>query len=178
MGNVEQLPSGRAPYLPPRLIEPDDRFENFDCGEVALDDFLKGRALKNEGKASRTYVICSAVGEDAGAVVAYYTLASGAITHDETPPALKRNMPNPLPIMILGRMAVDNVHHGKGLGRAMLKEAMQRVLDASRSVGARALVVHAVSDEAVTFYTQYGFQVFPTGTRTLFLPIETIAKAL
>src|SRR3546814_9827174 len=73
-------------------------------------------------------------------------------------------MPNPLPVMVLGRMAVEQHHAGAGLGKAMLREAMRRVLEASEKVGARALVVHAIDDEAVTFYTQFGFQIFPIGS--------------
>lgn len=174
MGNVEQLAAGKPLYEAPRPISPDDRLAGFDCGRPALNDFLRKRALKNEGKASRTYVVSSSAGE----VVAFYTLATGAVEHDGAPGALKRNMPNPLPVMVLGRMAVDLAHVRKGLGKAMLREAMQRVLEASRTIGARALIVHAIDDDAITFYTPFGFQAFPTGSRTLFLPIETIAAAL
>ncbi len=178
MGIVEHLPSSRKPYIAPRPIQADDRFQDFDCGRKPLDDFLKRRALKNEGKASRTYVLCSAVGEDAGAVVGFYTLSAGAVTAEEAPGWAKRNMPNPLPVLVLGRLAVDERHKGKQLGKALLRDALQRSLQASRSVGARAVIVHAIDDEAVTFYTRYGFQIFPNGSRTLFLPIETIARGL
>lgn len=178
MGIVESLPAGRPPYTAPRLIRADDKLDGFDCGKEALNDFLKSRALDSEGKSSRTYAITSAAGEDAGAVIAYYTLAAGAVLRPEVPGALHRNMPNPLPVMVLGRMAVDRRHAGKGLGKAMLKEAMQRALETSGVVGARALVVHAIDDDAMGFYTPFGFQIFPAGSRTLFLPIETIASAL
>lgn len=174
MGSVEQLTAGKPAYSTPRPISPDDRLDRFDCGKPALNDFLRRRALKNEGKASRTYGVCSAAGE----VVAFYTLAAGAVELEEVPGSLRRNMPNPLPIMVLGRMAVDLSHAGRGLGKGMMREAMQRVLEASRNVGARALVVHAIDDEAVTFYTPFGFHAFPTGNRTLFLPVETIAASL
>lgn len=87
-------------------------------------------------------------------------------------------MPNPVPVMVLGRMAVDHRHKGRGLGRAMLKEALQRGLEASWKIGVRAIVVHAIDEDAVTFYTRYKFQEFPTGSRTLFLPIETVASAI
>lgn len=178
MGVVETLAAERPRYTAPALISPQSRFDGFDCGKKPLDDFLKRRALDNEGKASRTYVICSAVGEDTGAVVAFYTLCAGAVARADAPRALARNMPNPLPVMVLGRMAVDRRHSGKGLGKAMLKEAMQRTLEASNIVGARAMVVHAIDDQAVTFYTPFGFQMFPSESRTLFLPIGTIAAAL
>ena len=87
-------------------------------------------------------------------------------------------MPNPLPVMVLGRLATDVRHSGRRIGSAMLREALSRVLEASRSVGVRAVVVHAIDAEAITFYAQFGFQAFPGDSLTLFLPIETIAKAL
>jgi GNAT superfamily N-acetyltransferase len=166
------------PYTPPAPISPEHRLVAFDCGKMPLNDWLRKRALKNEGRASRTYVVTSTSGENAGSVIAFYTLAAGAIQFEEAPKPLTRNMPNPLPIMVLGRMAVGQRHGGRGLGRFMLREAMQRVLEASQQVGARALVVHAIDDEAVSFYTQFGFQTFPAGSRTLILPIETIAASL
>lgn len=178
MGIVEPLPTGRAPYDRPRPISGDDNLQAFNCGKQALDDFPKHKALKNEGKASRTYVVCSAGGEDAGRVVAYSSLAAGAVAHEEVPGWAKRNMPNPIPVFILGRLAVDSRHQAKGLGSALLREAMQRTLEASRQVGARALIVHAIDDEATNFYVGYGFQRFPIDSRTLFLPIETLVEAL
>lgn len=178
MGSVEALRQGHPPYTEPRPINPEDRLEAFDCGKQPLNDFLRQRALKNEGRASRAYVVLSTTGEDAGSVIAFYTLSTGAVPLEEAPGRVRRNMPNPIPVMVLGRMAVDRRHAGKGLGAAMLRQALQRVIEASKTIGARAVVVHAIDDEAVTFYTRYGFQLFPTGSRTLFLPIETIAGSL
>jgi GNAT superfamily N-acetyltransferase len=173
VGIVEGRSPGRPAYAPPRRISPDDRLDSFDCGKPALNDFLRHRALNNEGKASRSYVVVAA-----GEIAAYYTLSAGAVQLDQVPGKLKRNMPNPLPVIVLGRMAVDLRHAKKGLGKALLKEAMKRVLEASRAVGARALIVHAIDDDAVSFYTQYDFQVFPADSRTLFLPIETLEASL
>ncbi len=150
----------------------------FDCGKDPLNDFLKRRALKNEGKASRTYVVTANTGNMAGKVVAYYSLSTGAVTHDGAPGWAKRNMPNPLPVLVLGRLAVHSDHQGKGLASGLLREAFRRAVEAANIAGARALIVHAIDDEAIGFYTPYGFQRFPTDGRTLFLPIETIAKAL
>jgi GNAT superfamily N-acetyltransferase len=178
MGVVEQLPNDRKRYAPPRPIEEEDGVKDFDCGKAALDDFLKQRAFKNEGKASRTYVVCSVLGDDAGSVVGYYSLAAGAVAHDEAPPWAKRNMPNPIPVFVLGRLAVDLRHQGLGIGKAMLREAIQRTLEASRSIGARAFIIHAIDDDAVGFYAAFGFQRFPTDSRTLFLPVETLANSL
>ena len=178
MGIVEQLPSLRPSYTHPRPIDANDALEGFDCGKPPLNDFLTHRALKNEGKASRTYVVCGAAGKSAQDVVGYYTLSAGAVSTDESPGWAKRNMPNPVPVIVLGRLAIHLKHQGRGLGSALMREAFQRTIEASRHIGARALVVHAIDDEAVGFYTSYGFRRFPTDSRTLFLPIETIAASL
>jgi ribosomal protein S18 acetylase RimI-like enzyme len=178
VGIVEQLPASQKPYSQPRPIDKGDDLAAFDCGKPPLDEFLKQHALKNEGKASRTYVVAAQAGEDAGRIVAYYTLAAGAVSHDNAPGWAKRNMPDPLPAIVLGRLAVDRKHQGKSLGQHLLREAMQRTLEASAQIGARVLIVHAVDDEAINFYVAFGFRRFPTDSRTLFLPIETIVKAL
>lgn len=178
MGIVQSLPSGGPRYTVPHPVLADDRFDAFECGNVALDDWLKRRALKNEGKASRTYVLCNALGEDVGAVVGYYTLSAGAVRIEDSPGWARRNMPNPLPVFVLGRLAVDHRHSGKGLARGLMKDALQRSLEASRTVGARALIVHAADDGVIPFYAQFGFQTFPTDSRTMFLPIDTIGAAL
>lgn len=91
---------------------------------------------------------------------------------------MRHGSPNPVPVMVLGRLAVDERHQKKGIGPAMLKEAMQRTIAISRSAGVRALVVHAVDDDAVTFSLKYGFILFPAESRTMFLPIETLASGL
>ncbi len=139
-----------------------------------MNDWLRRRALRNEGRASRTYVVCS----DAREVVAFYTLSAGAAVMQSVPKKLARNMPNPVPLIVLGRLAVDVNHAGRGLAKAMLRDALQRTLEASEKIGARAILVHAISDTVVPFYTQFGFEPFPSGTRTLFLPIETVIGAL
>lgn len=178
MGIIEQLPANRKPYSQPRPIEAGDNLARFDCGKPPLDDWLRQQAVKNEGKASRTYVVIAHTGEDAGKVVAYYTLAAGAVSHDNAPGWAKRNMPDPLPAIVLGRLAIDTKHQGKGIGKHLLREAMQRSLELAAQVGVRVLIVHAIDDEAIAFYVPFGFRRFPTDGRTLFLPIETIARAL
>jgi GNAT superfamily N-acetyltransferase len=178
VGVVEQLSAGQKPYAPPRPIQSSDELAAFDCGKPPLNEFLKQQALKNEGKASRTYVVVAQTGEYAGKVVAYYTLASGAVTHDNAPGWAKRNMPDPLPAVVVGRLAVDAKYQGKGIGKHLMREAMQRSLEVAAQIGVRLLIVHAVDDEAINFYVPFGFRRFPTDSRTLFLPIETIANAL
>lgn len=178
MGIVKSLPAGRKPYSPPRRIDASDQLGRFDCGKEPLNDWLAHRAIKNEGKASRTYVVTANAGEDAGQIVGFYTLAAGYVSHSQSPGWARRNMPNPLPVIVLGRLAVDVRHQGHGIGKALLREALQRALEASESVGVRAVIVHAIDDEAVGFYAGFGFQRFPTDSRTMFLPIKTIADAL
>lgn len=177
MGIVEFEPAPR-PYAAPVPITPDHRFEGFACGKSPLDEWLKARAIDNEGRASRTYVVVAATGPQAGEVVGYYTLATGGVALSEIRRKDRHNLPNPVPVMVLGRLAVDRRHSGQGIGPALLREAMARALDISRSAGVRMLMVHALDDDAVAFYLRYGFHIFPAGSRTMFLPIETIAAAL
>lgn len=146
----------------------------FDSGKPPLDNWLKTLALRSEGKSARCYVVC-----EKNTVVAYHCLASGAIERDSAAPdALRKAMPPALPIMLIGRLAVDKRYQGQGLSRALLKDALQRILSAAKEVGARAVLVHAIDDEAVAFYIRYGFKLFPPDSRTLYLPMEEIAAAL
>jgi predicted N-acetyltransferase YhbS len=172
LGVVDLNP--KRPYSPPTPIDPTHRIDAFECGKAPLDDWLRAHALENEGRASRTFVVL----DQANRVAAYYTLATGSVTRTEIPKPIRQGLPNPVPVMVLGRLAVDRRHAGKRLGEALLKEAMMRTLRLSMEAGVRALIVHAIDDEAVTFYTRYQFQVFPPETRTLLLPIETIRGAL
>lgn len=178
MGVVEQLGTFRPPYSAPTPITADHRLDGFACGKSPLDDWLRAHALDNEGKASRTYVVTAQTGEDAGNVVGYYTLANGSVVREEVPKKIRQGLPNPVPVMVLGRLAVDRSHGGKGIGPGLLREAMQRTAQASQIAGVRALIVHAIDDDAVGFYAKYGFQLFPAGTRTMFLPIETLRQAI
>lgn len=172
MGVVEL--AGRSPYHAPIPIEAKHQLDEFDCGKELLNAWLQNHAADNEGKASRTYVVA-----DAGMrVCAYYTLALGSVIRAEVPRKHRHGLPNPVPVMVLGRLAVDQRHGGQGLGPSMLREAMQRTLLVERQAGTLALIVHAIDDDAVGFYAKYGFQVFPTGTRTMFLPVETIRAAV
>jgi GNAT superfamily N-acetyltransferase len=146
----------------------------FDCGAAALDEWLKKRAVKNEaGGAARSYVVCS--GE---VVVGYYCLTAGAVVRTEAPRAMRRNMPDPIPVMVLGRLAVDRRHQGRGIGRALLRDAVLRVLHAAEIVGVRAILVHAISEDAKRFYLDSGFVEPPVEPTTLCLALETARQAL
>ena len=142
----------------------------FDCGVASLDEWLRRRALKNErASASRTYVVCSD-----GRVVGYYCLATGAVDHDGTPSLLRRNMPDPVPVLVLGRLAVDRRHQNHSLGRALVRDAVVRAAQAAEIVGAVALLVHALSDDARRFYLSCGFAGFPDQPSTLYLMLKTV----
>ncbi len=158
---------------PPAPLDQTHDISKFDCGKAPLTDWLRNQALKNEGRGSRTYVV--SVGRT---VIGYYALAAGAVERDRAPSNIARNMPDPIPIFVLARLAVDRGYHGQRIGEGLLKDALKRALGASVEIGARALVVHAVDDEAVNFYVQYKFKPFPTDARTLYLPLVHIAAAL
>jgi GNAT superfamily N-acetyltransferase len=154
---------------PPSPLKASHDVQPFCCGKPALDDWLRHRALKAEGKTARTYVVCKA-----NTVVGYYALVTGAVERDQLPKKLTRNSPSHIPVLTLARLAVDARAKGQRIGSGLLKDALGRVVQASSIVGVRALLVHAKDEEAMAFYARYGFAEFPSGTQTLFLPIETI----
>jgi predicted N-acetyltransferase YhbS len=146
----------------------------FDCGNDALNDWLIKRAMKNQSRgASRTFVIC----QD-NQTVGYYALASGSVERMTSPKSIARNMPEPIPVMVLGRLAIDVRMQGQRLGSALLKNALLRTLSVAKNVGIRAILVHAISENAKRFYVGYGFQVSPIDPMTLMLPIRHIEGLL
>ena len=155
---------------PPTALTGRHEVSEFDCGNSALNDWLIKRALKNQSSgASRTFVVCQ---DDR--VVGYYALASGSVERMASPKPIARNMPEPIPVMVLGRLAIHNTMHGQKLGSALLKDALLRTLSVSKNVGIRAILVHAISEDAKRFYLGYGFQVSPIDPMTLMLPIRHI----
>jgi len=146
----------------------------FDCGVADLDEWLKKRALANEQTgASRTYVVCAG-----GRVVGYYALASGGVAQVQAPGRVRRNMPNPLPVMIVGRLAVDRTWQGRSVGRSLLRDAVMRTVQAAKIGGIRAILVHAISEDAKRFYERYGFQSSPIDPMTLMITVAGAKKAL
>ncbi|MFQ5745169.1 MAG: GNAT family N-acetyltransferase [Acidobacteriota bacterium] len=159
---------------PERLSAAHD-VSGFDSGEPALDDWLRRRSLQNEASgASRTYVVRAGKQR----VVGYYTLAVGAATHEEAPGRVKRNMPEPVPVMVLGRLAVDREFQRQGLGTGLLRDAVLRTVQASEIAGIRAILVHAISDDAKRFYDRYGFIASPIEPLTVMITIAEAAKIL
>lgn len=157
----------------PAPILPSHDLEAFDCGEPALNDWLKQRALKNESRFSRTYVVC-----DGNRVVAYVCIAAGAVERAAAPGKLRRNAPDSVPVSIIGRLAVDRDYAGRGLGADMLADALRRIALASQSIGIGAVMVQAKNERAKRFYLACAeFQEFPEDSRTLFLPTETVVAA-
>jgi GNAT superfamily N-acetyltransferase len=156
----------------PVLLSPDHELGGFLCGAASLDDWLKRRARANQvSGASRTYVV--AEGQKA---VGYYCLASGALALNDAPGPVRRNMPDPVPMAILGRLAVDRSWQGRGLGVALLQDAVLRTKEAAAILGIRGLLVHAISAEARAFYEHYGFSASPTQPMTLVLSLNLQTK--
>jgi predicted N-acetyltransferase YhbS len=155
---------------PPEPLRPDHDLVGFDSGEVSLDEWLRKRALRNEGEgASRTYVVCES---GTHRVVAYYALATGAVLREAAPGSVRRNMPEPIPVMVLGRLAVDRSCQSQGLGRALVREAILRTLQAADIAGIRAILVHALSEQARAFYLGCGFEASPIDSLTLMLRLS------
>jgi GNAT superfamily N-acetyltransferase len=171
MAEIDDEPEGPASRLsaPVPLIAAHD-LSRFDCGEPALNDWLQQRALRNESRFSRTYVVC-----DGNRVVAYFCISGGAVERAAAPGKVRRNAPDTIPISVIGRLAVSRSHAGKGLGADMLADALRRIAAASQSIGIAAVLVHAKDEAAKRFYMKYAeFIEYPADSRTLFLPIETV----
>lgn len=153
----------------PQPLSAEHRVDGFACGESSLDEWLRRRALPNQTTwASRTFVVT----DDSNQVVAYYALATGAVAHHDASGRIRRNMPNPVPVMVLARLAVDQRDQGHKLGAAMLKNAVQRTLAVSQTAGVRALLVHALNESSRQFYMHYGFESSPVNPMTMMLLLQ------
>lgn len=158
----------------PSPLEAHHKLDSFDCGTPSLDDWLKRRAAQNQASgATRTFVCCE---EDD--VVAYYALASSAVAVSAAPGRFRRNMPDPIPVVVLARLAISRSHQRRGLGRALFQDAGRRVIHAAEAIGIRGLLVHALSEEAKTFYLQLGLDPSPLDPMTLMVTIADLRAAL
>ena len=158
----------------PAPLSPDLDVKDFSCGNDTLDELLKRRALKNEGiGASRTFVVC-----EGKRVVGYYALATGAVAQNDAPGKIRRNMPEPIPVIILGRLAVDIKWQNQKLGEDLLQDAIKRIINASIEIGVKAILEHAISEKAKAFYLKRGFIESPTNEMTLMLPLSSAAYHL
>ena len=152
----------------PQPLVAGHHLEAFTCAEPSLDDWLRRHALKNQANgSSRTYVVV----ED-NAVIAYYCLSAGAVSHAEAPKNLTRNRPDPIPVIVLGRLAIHSDCQQRGLGTALVRDAMLRTLQAADVAGVAAILVHAISEQARRFYISRGFLESPIQAMTLYLPLS------
>jgi GNAT superfamily N-acetyltransferase len=158
----------------PDLLTDYHDVEAFASGLERLDTWLKRRAMTNQATgASRTFVVC-----DGRRVVAYYALASSVVAVVEASGRFRRNMPDPIPVVILGRLAVDQSFQGKGVGRALVRDAGYRVIQAANTIGIRGLIVQATSAEAKLFYEHIGFDASPLDPMTLMITLTDLKASL
>jgi len=158
----------------PELLADHHDLESFASGESSLDEWLRRRARANQlSGASRTYVV-----SEGDRVAGYYALASGAVATEVVPGRFRRNMPDPIPVVILGRLAVDRAWHGRGLGRGLFRDAAQRVVQAADTIGIRGILVHAISDQARNFYLALGFDECPRQPMMLVVTLADLRAAL
>ncbi len=160
----------------PRPIESSDNTTDFDSGEASLDRYLRDRALTNHlADLGRCYV---SVDADTGRIAGYYTLSAVALAHTELPGKVRRNAPNPVPAVLLGRLAVDTAAQGSGLGRLLVRDAILSTLAAADRIGVRMLLVHALHERAAAFYENLGFRRSPTDPFHLYLLLTDARNSL
>ena len=159
---------------PPEKHQPEHDLSAFDCDEPVLNDWLRRRALQNQQSgASSTYVVL-----DKNRVVGYYSLAAGSVARETAPGRVRRNVPDPVPVVVVGRLAVDPSFQGQGLGRALLRDAVLRILQAADIIGVRAVLVHALSEQAKRFYEDCGFAPSPINPLTLMITVSEAISVL
>jgi GNAT superfamily N-acetyltransferase len=162
-------------YSPVRKLAATDQVDAFDCGQTALNQFLQRYALVNQkANSAQTYVSCH--GDE---VVGFYSLAVGSVAPEAAPSRVMKGLArHPVPVMVLARLAVDNQHQGKGLGKALLKDALLRTAQAADIAGIRCLLVHAKDDEARRWYESWEFEPSSTDPYHLFLLLKDIKSML
>ena len=159
---------------PPEKLSAVHDLSTFDSGEPALDNWLRRRALQNEeAGASRTYVVCAGK-----KVVGYYSLAVGAVAHAEAPGRVRRNMPDPVSAMVLGRLAIDKTYQRVGIGTGLLRDAVLRTIQAAGIAGIRVILVHAISESAKRFYERHGFIPSPIDPMTVMITVVEAVRML
>jgi GNAT superfamily N-acetyltransferase len=163
-----------VPLSRPEPLSDAHEIADFSSGVASLDDWLKRRARANQiSGASRTIVVAENT-----KVIGYYALASGGIAATSSVGRFRRNMPDPIPVVVLGRLAVDQSQQGRGLGRALFRDCALRVAQAADTIGIRGIVVHAISEEAKAFYTALGFDPSPLEPMTLMVTLGDIRQLI
>jgi GNAT superfamily N-acetyltransferase len=163
------------PLSPIEKLTKDHDVSSFDCGKSSLNDWLRRFALTNQqSDSARTYVL-----HRAGKVVAYFSLSAGAVRREESPARVAKGLAkHPIGVILLARLAVDRSERGGGLGKAMLVDALSRALAASDAIGARAILVHAIDEEAAGFYRKFGFEASPLDPKQLMLLMKDLRASL
>lgn len=160
----------------PRPIEPSDNTTGIDSGEASLDRYLADRALTNHlANLGRCYVCIDA---ETNKVLGYYTLSAVAVEHANLPGKVRRNAPNPVPAVLMGRLAIDAKAQGSGLGRFLVRDAILSTLAAADRIGVRILLVHALHERAAGFYEKLGFKRSPTDSLHLYLLLADVRESL
>lgn len=176
MAEISKHPTAREGLItaPARLTAAHD-VSQFECGNTPLDDWLKNSALESEGRTARTYVVC----DKSIVVVGYYCIATGSVERRALPSKMKRarGLPNQVPVAIIGRLARHKDPVWRGLGSDLLQDALTRIVAAAEIIGVRAVLVHAMDDEAAAFWKANEFIECPVGSRTFYLALETIVEA-
>lgn len=163
----------RTPLNAPELLTEAHEFSDFSCGEANLDQWLQRRARANQiSGASRTFVVC-----EGKRVVAFYALASSVIAQAEATGRFKRNMPDPIPVVVLARLAIDQNFQGQGLGRALFQDAARRIIFASEVIGIRGLIVHTLTESAKAFYLALGMECSPIEPMILMVTLSDLRAA-
>jgi GNAT superfamily N-acetyltransferase len=171
---MESVSESHFDVRAPERLSSEHELDDFACGVPALDEWLKRRARRNEEEgASRTFVVCAG-----RRVIGYYSLAAGSVLHAIATGKTRRNMPDPVPVILLGRLAVDRQWQGKGIAADMLSDGVLRILGAAQTVGVRAILVHAISEEAKQFYEKHGFRASAVEPMTLMITIDEAQRAL
>lgn len=160
---------------PIRKLQPADAVESFDCGQPALNQFLQRYAINNQrANSAQTYVCC-----ENGVVAGFYSLTVGSVDHLSAPERVVKGLAShPVPVMILARLAISQAFQHRGLGRALLKDALQRTLQAADIAGIRAVLVHAKDDSARQWYQEFDFKVGPADPFHLFLVLKDLKTLL
>jgi len=166
--------SAAQQVLAPEPLSPKHDVSRFSNGvHPSLDQWLRERARSSEGLSARTYVVCAR--DEPARVVGYFCIAAAVEQRNAlTSAKLRRGMPEQVPLLLIGRLAVDATWRGRGLGSALLTDALRRCLAASEIAGVRGVVAHAIDEAAVEFYERHGFISSPLGERVMLMPIETV----
>jgi len=149
--------------------------DSFDCGKEELNDFIKRRAWNNQqANSAQTYVLARDL-----VLSGYYSLAAGAVTHEAATERVKKGLArHPIPVILLARLAVDRTLQGRGVGPALLKDALLRSASAADTIGARAVLVHAKDDAAKGFYEHFDFEPSPSDPYHLLLIMKDVKRIL